>query len=57
VQLKYEDKPTPRNVRLCGPEPRPGDPVRILIAGVEVESRIVEVADSVLHVRIGRKPF
>ena len=32
-------------------------PVRVTIAGVEVEGRIVEIADLVLHVRIGQRLF
>jgi hypothetical protein len=34
-----------------------GDPVRVKVAGVEVEGRIVEIAAGVMHVRIGRRLF
>jgi hypothetical protein len=54
VQFEYEDMATPREVHLCDAAPRVGDPVRIKMASVEVEGRIVEVAHPVLHVRIGR---
>ena len=57
VQFQYEDQPTPRDVRLRGPEARSGDLVRVTIAGVEVEGRIVDVVGSVLHVRIGQRLF
>jgi hypothetical protein len=55
VQFEYEDSPRPRDVR--GPALQVGDPVRVAIAGVEVEGRIVEIADAVLHVRIGQRLF
>jgi hypothetical protein len=31
--------------------------MRVTVAGGEVEGRIMEVADSVLHVRIGQRLF
>jgi hypothetical protein len=56
VQFEYEDKPAERDVRMCASVARIGDPIRVTVAG-EVEGRIMEVAGSVLHVRIGRKLF
>ena len=57
VQFEYDETATPREVRLSDAAPRPGDPVRVKVAGVEVEGQIVEIAASVLHVRVGRKLY
>jgi len=57
VQFEWEDEPQPRPVRLVGTSARVGDPVRVTVAGVEVEGRIEAVESSTLHVRIGRRLF
>jgi len=57
VQFEYEDKPTERALRLCGSAARAGEAVRVTVVGVEVEARIMEIAGSVLHVRVGRRFF
>ena len=53
VQLETEGQPDYRPVRLSSPAARVGDPVRVTIAGAEVEGVIAAVLYSVLHVRIG----
>ena len=40
---------------LIGASPQIGDPVRVKVAGVEVEGRIEAFESSALHVRIGRR--
>ena len=34
-----------------------GYPVRVNVAGVEVEGRIEKIESSTVHIRIGRRPF
>ena len=46
--------PTVRAVRLTGPSPKPGEPVRIGIGGAEVESVIVRYEAGVLHVGVAK---
>jgi hypothetical protein len=48
---------TVRGVRLVGDSAQAGDPVRVPVAGVEVEGHIKAVEASTLHVRIGRRLF
>jgi hypothetical protein len=50
VQFEWEEEPQPRAAQV-------GDPVRVTVAGVEVEVRIEAVESSTLHVRIGRRLF
>jgi hypothetical protein len=57
VQFEWEAEPQLREVRLAGPTAQVGDPVRIAVAGVEVEGRIEAVEPSTLNVRIGRRLF
>jgi hypothetical protein len=52
VQFDYEKTPKERLVRLTGPAPVIGEPVRIGMSGVEIEGRITNVAGSVLHVKV-----
>ena len=52
VQLDYEKAPKERPVRLAAPTPKAGDPVRIGLAGVEIEGRIASVDGPVLHVKV-----
>ena len=54
VQFEWEDKPIPRSVRLTGPSPEEGAPVRIGMGGAEVECVIVRSLVGVLHVRLAR---
>jgi hypothetical protein len=44
-------------VRLVRTSAQVGDPVRVTVAGVEVEGRIEAVEPPLLHVRIGRRLF
>jgi hypothetical protein len=55
VQFEWEDKPQPRAVRLVSASALIGDPVRVTVAGVEIEGRIEGVESSTLCVRIGRQ--
>jgi hypothetical protein len=57
VQFEWEEEPQPRAVRLVNTSAQIGDPVRVTVAGVEVEGRIEAVESSTLHVRIGRRLF
>ena len=57
VQFEWEEEPQPRAVRLVRKSAQVGDPVRVAVAGVEVEGRIEVVESSILHVRIGRRLF
>ena len=57
VQFEWEDEPHLRAVRLFGASAQAGDPVRVTVAGVEVEGRIDGVESSTLHVRVGRRLF
>ena len=52
VQFDWEDKPTPRPVRLTTPTPKPGEPVRTAMGGAEVEGVIDDLRSAVLHVRL-----
>lgn len=57
VRFEWEAEPQLREVRLIGTSAQVGDPVRVAVAGVEVEGRIEAVESSTLHVRIGRRLF
>ena len=57
MQFEWEEEPQPRAVRLVSTVAQVGDPVRVTVAGVEVEGRIEAVESSTLHVRIGRRLF
>jgi hypothetical protein len=57
VQFEWEEEPQPRAVRLVSKSAQVGDPVRVTVAGVEVEGRIEAVESSTLYVRIGRRLF
>ena len=57
VQFEWEEEPQLRAVRLVSKSAQVGDPVRVTVAGVEVEGRIEAVESSTLHVRIGRRLF
>ena len=57
VQFEWEAEPQLRAVRLVGTAAQVGDPVRVAVAGVEVEGRIDAVESSTLHVRIGQRLF
>ena len=57
VQFEWESEPQLREVRLSGLSAQIGDPVRVGVAGVEVEGRIENVESSTIHVRIGRRLF
>lgn len=50
MRLDYKKTPKGWPVRLAGPTARVGDPVRIGVAGVEIEERITDASTSVLHV-------
>ena len=52
VQFDWEDKPTPRTVRLTSRSPTPGERARIAMGGAEVEGVVVELSSGVLHVRL-----
>jgi hypothetical protein len=51
VQFEWEDEPQPRAVRLVSDAARVDDPIRVTVAGVEVEGRIEAVESSTLRVR------
>ena len=57
VQFEWEDEPQPRVVRLVSESARVDDPVRVTVAGVEVEGRMEAVESSTLRVRVGRRLF
>jgi hypothetical protein len=57
VQFEWEDEPQWRGVRLMGESAQVGDPVRVTVAGIEVEGRIRAVESSILRVLVGRRPF
>jgi hypothetical protein len=57
VRLDYEKTPKERPVRLAAPTARVGDPVRIGVAGVEIEGRITDASTSVLHVKVKATPL
>ena len=57
MQFEWEDEPQWRGVRLMGESAQVGDPVRVTVAGVEVEGRIRAVESSILRVLVGRRPF
>lgn len=52
VQFDWEDTQTPRPVRLTGPSPKSGEPVRVAMGGAEVEGVIADLKSAVLHVRL-----
>jgi hypothetical protein len=54
VQFDWEDKPTPRSVRLTGSVAKEGEPVRVGVSGAEIEGVIIEVTVGVLHVRLAK---
>lgn len=54
MQFEWEDEPQPRAVRLVSESARVDDPVRVTVAGVEVEGRIEAVESSMLRVRVRR---
>ena len=55
AQFEWEQEAQFREVRLSSTSVNVGDPVRVAVAGVEVEGRIEAVESSTLHVRIGRR--
>ena len=57
VRFEWEQAPQVRSVRLVSGSAQVGDPVRVTVAGVEVEGRIEAVESSTLRVRIGRRLF
>jgi hypothetical protein len=57
VVFEWESEPRLRVVRLFGPSPHVDDPVRVTVAGVEVEGRIEAIESSTLRVRVGRRLF
>jgi len=57
VQFEWQGEPQPRAVRLISESARVDDPVRVTVAGVEVEGRIESVESSTLRVRVGRRLF
>jgi hypothetical protein len=57
VQFEWEEESCLRDVRLVQASARVGDPVKVTVAGVEVEGRIEAVESSVLRVRVGRRLF
>jgi hypothetical protein len=54
VKFECEDESQLREVRFSSVSVKVGDPVRVAVAGVEVEGRIEGVESSTLHVRIPR---
>ena len=54
VQFEWEDEPAARPVRLTTALPKEGEPVRIGMAGAEVQGVIVELVSAVLHVRLSK---
>ena len=46
MQFEWEEEPWPRVVRLVSTSAQVGDPVRVTVAGVEVEDRIEAVESS-----------
>ena len=57
VQFQWEEQPYPRAVRLVNGSRQVGDPVRVTLAGIELEGRIEAVEPSRLLVRIGPRLF
>jgi hypothetical protein len=57
VNVSWEDEPQPRVVRLVSESARVDDPVRVTVAGVDVQGRIEAVESSTLRVRVGRRLF
>jgi hypothetical protein len=55
--VQWEEEPQLRAVRLVSGSAQAGDPVRVTVAGVEVEARIEAVESSTLRVRVGRRLF
>lgn len=53
MQFDWEDEPQPSVVRLVSGSAQVGDPVRVTVAGVEVEGRIEAVESSTLRVPHG----
>jgi hypothetical protein len=52
VRLDYEKTAKQRNLRLSGPKPIVGEPVRVGMAGFELEGRISRIDGPVLHVKV-----
>jgi hypothetical protein len=57
ARFEWENEPQLREVRFSNVSVQVGDPVRVAVAGVEVEGRIEGIESSTLHVRIGRRLF
>lgn len=57
MQFEWEDEPQWRGVRLMGESAQVGDPVRVTVAGIEVEGRIRAVESSILRVLVGRRLY
>ena len=57
MQFEWEDEPQTREVRLVSETARVDDPVRVTVAGGEVEARIEAVESSTLHVLVGGRLF
>ena len=57
VQFEWESQHPLREVRLSNESVHVGDPVRVAVAGVEVEGHIEAIESSTLRVRIGRRLF
>ena len=51
--VEWEGEPQPRAVRLVSGSARVDDPVRVTVAGVEVEGRIGPIESSTLRLRVG----
>ena len=54
VQFEGETHPTPRGVRLCCAAARAGDPVQIIEGNRVIAARLVQVANSIIHVCVAR---
>ena len=57
VRFEWEDEPQWRGVRLASESPQVGAPVRVTVAGIELEGRIEAIESSTLRVRVGRPPL
>ena len=56
VQWDWEKQPKDRQVRLAAPTAHAGDPVRIRMAGAEVEGIIIDASTPVLRVKLKSTP-
>jgi hypothetical protein len=52
VQFDWEEKPTPRPVRLTSTSPKDGDSVRVSMGGAEVEGVVDRFTGGILHIRL-----